>query len=106
MPSEGNFWLTNAARACMNPANMCFRVTQALSQQPYRAAANSNHDGGYLFAYIPYFTETDFIAWYSNIMEKYLREWRQEALNRCQYDTAIFVADKLLALTGMVYTDV
>ena len=33
-------------------------------------------------------------------MEKYLREWRQEALNRCQYDTAIFVADKLLALTG------
>jgi len=34
-------------------------------------------------------------------MEKYLREWRQEALNRCQYDTAIFVADKLLALTGM-----
>jgi anaphase-promoting complex subunit 6 len=35
-------------------------------------------------------------------MEKYLREWRQEALNRCQYDTAIFVADKLLALTGML----
>lgn len=33
-------------------------------------------------------------------MEKYLREWRQEALNRHQYDTAIFVADKLLALTG------
>ncbi|EUC29158.1 hypothetical protein COCVIDRAFT_99130 [Bipolaris victoriae FI3] len=32
-------------------------------------------------------------------MENYLREWRQEALNRCQYDTAIFVADKLLALT-------
>jgi anaphase-promoting complex subunit 6 len=36
-------------------------------------------------------------------MEKYLREWRQEALNRCQYDTAIFVADKLLALTGMAH---
>lgn len=35
-------------------------------------------------------------------MENYLREWRQEALNRCQYDTAIFVADKLLALTGML----
>jgi anaphase-promoting complex subunit 6 len=34
-------------------------------------------------------------------MEKYLRDWRQEALNRHQYDTAIFVADKLLALTGM-----
>lgn len=36
-------------------------------------------------------------------MEKYLREWRQEALNRCQYDTAIFVADKLLALTSMAH---
>jgi anaphase-promoting complex subunit 6 len=34
-------------------------------------------------------------------MEKYLREWRQEALNRHQYDSAIFVADKLLALTSM-----
>jgi anaphase-promoting complex subunit 6 len=34
-------------------------------------------------------------------MEKYLREWRQEALNRHQHDTAIFVADKLLALTSM-----
>lgn len=33
-------------------------------------------------------------------MEKYLRDWRQEALNRHQYDTAIFVADKLLALTS------
>ncbi|KAF1954049.1 anaphase-promoting complex subunit Cut9 [Byssothecium circinans] len=33
-------------------------------------------------------------------MEKYLREWRQEAVNKHQYDTAIFVADKLLALTG------
>ncbi|KAH7413603.1 hypothetical protein DE146DRAFT_731230 [Phaeosphaeria sp. MPI-PUGE-AT-0046c] len=33
-------------------------------------------------------------------MEKYLRDWRQEALNRHQYDTAIFVADKLLALTN------
>ncbi|KAF2023572.1 TPR-like protein [Setomelanomma holmii] len=33
-------------------------------------------------------------------MEKYLREWRQEALNRHQYDTAIFVADKLYALTN------
>jgi len=37
-------------------------------------------------------------------MDKYLREWRQEALNRCQYDTAIFVADKLLALTGMLHS--
>ena len=33
-------------------------------------------------------------------MEKFLREWRQEALNKNQYDTAIFVADKLLALTS------
>ncbi|KAH7071435.1 hypothetical protein BKA63DRAFT_517961 [Paraphoma chrysanthemicola] len=33
-------------------------------------------------------------------MEKYLRDWRQEALNRHQYDTAIFVADKLYALTN------
>ncbi|PVH92141.1 TPR-like protein [Periconia macrospinosa] len=33
-------------------------------------------------------------------MEKYLREWRQEAVNKHQYDTAVFVADKLLALTG------
>ncbi|KAJ4331668.1 anaphase-promoting complex subunit Cut9 [Ascochyta clinopodiicola] len=32
-------------------------------------------------------------------MEKYLREWRQDAVNRHQYDTAIFVADKLLAIT-------
>jgi anaphase-promoting complex subunit 6 len=36
-------------------------------------------------------------------MEKYLRDWRQEALNRHQYDTAIFVADKLLALTSMSF---
>jgi hypothetical protein len=34
-------------------------------------------------------------------MEKYLREWRLDAINRHQYDTAIFVADKLLALTSM-----
>ncbi len=33
-------------------------------------------------------------------MEKYLREWRQDAVNKHQYDTAIFVADKLLAITG------
>jgi hypothetical protein len=34
-----------------------------------------------------------------HIMEKYLREWRQDAINKHQYDTAIYVADKLLALT-------
>lgn len=33
-------------------------------------------------------------------MENYLREWRQDAVNKHQYDTAIFVADKLLAITG------
>ncbi|KAF1969790.1 TPR-like protein [Bimuria novae-zelandiae CBS 107.79] len=33
-------------------------------------------------------------------MDKYLREWRQDAVNKHQYETAIFVADKLLALTG------
>lgn len=33
-------------------------------------------------------------------MDKFLREWRQDAVNRHQYETAIFVADKLLALTG------
>jgi hypothetical protein len=36
----------------------------------------------------------------SAAMEKYLRDWRQDAMNRHQYDTAIFVADKLLALTS------
>ena len=33
-------------------------------------------------------------------MEKFLREWRQDALNKAQYDSAIFIGDKLLALTG------
>ncbi|KAF2448478.1 TPR-like protein [Karstenula rhodostoma CBS 690.94] len=33
-------------------------------------------------------------------MDKFLREWRQDAVNKHQYETAIFVADKLLALTG------
>ncbi|CRK35886.1 hypothetical protein BN1723_015026 [Verticillium longisporum] len=33
-------------------------------------------------------------------MEKFLREWRQDALNKAQYDSAIFVGDKLLALTN------
>ncbi|USW51817.1 Putative tetratricopeptide-like helical domain superfamily [Septoria linicola] len=32
-------------------------------------------------------------------MEAFLRNWRQDALNRHQYDSAIFVGDKLLALT-------
>ncbi|KAM3417981.1 hypothetical protein BST61_g6193 [Cercospora zeina] len=32
-------------------------------------------------------------------MEAYLRSWRQDALHRHQFDTAIFAGDKLLALT-------
>jgi hypothetical protein len=39
-------------------------------------------------------------AWHSGRMENFLREWRQDAVNKHQYDTAIFVADKLLAITG------
>jgi len=34
-------------------------------------------------------------------MEVFLREWRQDALNRHQYQTAIMFADKALAMTGM-----
>ncbi|KAL2676974.1 hypothetical protein Neosp_010741 [[Neocosmospora] mangrovei] len=33
-------------------------------------------------------------------MEKFLREWRQDALNKAQYESAIFIGDKLLALTN------
>ncbi|KAI2608985.1 TPR-like protein [Hypoxylon fragiforme] len=33
-------------------------------------------------------------------METFLREWRQDALNKAQYDSAIFIGDKLLALTN------
>ncbi|KAI9763774.1 MAG: anaphase promoting complex subunit cdc16 [Geoglossum simile] len=33
-------------------------------------------------------------------MEKFLRDWRQDALNKHQYDSAIFIGDKLLALTN------
>ncbi|KAL6897606.1 anaphase control protein cut9 [Trichoderma evansii] len=32
-------------------------------------------------------------------MEKFLRDWRQDALNKAQYESAIFIGDKLLALT-------
>ncbi|KAK3359332.1 putative CDC16 protein [Lasiosphaeria hispida] len=32
-------------------------------------------------------------------MEKFLRDWRQDALNKAQYESAIFVGDKLLAMT-------
>ena len=33
-------------------------------------------------------------------MESFLREWRQDALNKAQYESAIFIGDKLLALTS------
>ncbi len=33
-------------------------------------------------------------------METFLRDWRQDAYNKAQYDSAIFIGDKLLALTG------
>ena len=33
-------------------------------------------------------------------MESFLREWRQDALNKQQFDSAIFIGDKLLALTS------
>lgn len=33
-------------------------------------------------------------------MEKFLRDWRQDALNKHQYESAVFVGDKLLALTS------
>lgn len=33
-------------------------------------------------------------------MESFLREWRQDALNKAQYESAIFIGDKLLAMTS------
>lgn len=33
-------------------------------------------------------------------MEQYLREWRRNALDKHQWETAIFIADKLVALTS------
>lgn len=40
-----------------------------------------------------------------DIMEKYLRSWRQDALNRGQHDAATYIGDKVLALTSeSVYT--
>jgi anaphase-promoting complex subunit 6 len=37
-------------------------------------------------------------------MEKFLRDWRQDALNKHQYDSAIFIGDKLLALTRTLFS--
>ncbi|KAG8529878.1 uncharacterized protein KY384_005359 [Bacidia gigantensis] len=33
-------------------------------------------------------------------MQDYLREWRQDALHKHQYDSAIYIGDKLLAITN------
>ncbi len=33
-------------------------------------------------------------------MVRFLRDWRQDALNKAQYDAAIFVGDKVLAMTS------
>lgn len=33
-------------------------------------------------------------------MESYLRSWRQDALNKGQHDAAIYIGDKVLALTS------
>ncbi|KAI9647267.1 anaphase-promoting complex subunit Cut9 [Ciborinia camelliae] len=35
-------------------------------------------------------------------MEKFLRDWRQDAMNKHQYDSAIFIGDKLLAITSTI----
>lgn len=34
-------------------------------------------------------------------MDTYLRKWRQDALNRGQHEAAIYIGDKVLALTSM-----
>jgi hypothetical protein len=36
-------------------------------------------------------------------MEKFLRGWRQDALNRSQNETAVYVGDKILALTSRAF---
>jgi len=33
-------------------------------------------------------------------MEPFLRDWRKDALNKNQHEAAIFIGDKLLALTS------
>lgn len=37
----------------------------------------------------------------TNNMDIYLRKWRQDALNRGQHEAAIYIGDKVLALTSM-----
>ncbi len=33
-------------------------------------------------------------------MQNFLKDWRQDAMNKHQYESAIFIGDKLLALTS------
>lgn len=33
-------------------------------------------------------------------MEHYLRDWREDAARKSQHETAVFVGDKILALTS------
>jgi len=40
----------------------------------------------------------------SSAMETFLRQWRQDSVERHQYDAAIYVGDKLLALTSQTPT--
>jgi len=35
-------------------------------------------------------------------MEKILKDWRQDAMHKHQYESAIYIGDKLLALTGIL----
>jgi anaphase-promoting complex subunit 6 len=37
------------------------------------------------------------------MMEKFLRSWRQDALNRGQHDAAVYIGDKVLALSSTPY---
>ncbi|EFE39397.1 hypothetical protein TRV_05917 [Trichophyton verrucosum HKI 0517] len=37
-------------------------------------------------------------------MEEFLRNWRQDALNKGQYDSAVYIGDKVLALTTLLST--
>lgn len=41
-------------------------------------------------------------------MEKFLRAWRQDAVNRGQHETAVYIGDKVLALSSRctVYNNV
>jgi len=36
-------------------------------------------------------------------MQRVLKEWRQVALDKNQHETAVFIGDKLLALTGIMH---